>query len=450
MYKPLIILPFLIIYEIMCSASTQIPTSLDNLPYDLGMNDNPASNENPSEPEPPTPSRPSRPSTPTTPSRPSTSTTPSRPTPPTPSTTSIPDTETDEVIPRAREEPDENIPLPSPNENYLNIGKNERVGEYITDTRGLALYAFELDTPNESKCTGACLDRWTPLYVKSVTFPPPVAAKLDAKLVGLFERDDGKYQASYNKIPLYFFKADRRQTDIKGHKLKEFGGIWSLLSPAGSIIDNRAAGLMKNLTNIDTMNFFSTGMASMVVIPDLYKMDFNITSTQTSLSSAIKAIETRLQTFSRLSNNPPQITLTNKNVKQNGQNYEVTYQYTLTTTDPQSFSRIISAAREVAKNNFRIEFGVSDDLFYNTKNTLYEMAVNDATENANSLLNNFNLQVDTKNPIKSITIDFVNVQSIYPVINQASLTYLPSFDTATPNVASLKAEVNFNLVKKTV
>jgi predicted lipoprotein with Yx(FWY)xxD motif len=396
MYKPFIVIPLLFIYEIYCSGNTQIPSSLPSN-WNFNTPDN-------------TPE-----STPTPPS-------------------------TDNVSSRRIDE--DNTSLPPANENFLNIGKNDKVGEYLSDTRGLALYAFELDGPNESKCVGPCTEKWTPLLVKGISFPPTVASKLDAKLVGLFDRGDG-YQASYNKLPLYLYKPDRKQADIKGHKLKEFGGIWSLITPAGTIMDSRAAGLMKNLTNTQTMNFFSTGMASMVVIPDIYKMELNATVSQSSISAAEKAIASRIQALNRLNN--VIVTLTNKNVKQNGQNYEVTHTFTITTNDPQTFSRLISAVSGAA---FKIDFGVSDDLFSNTKANLYEMAVKDATDNANNLLNNFNLQIDDKNPIKGITIDYVNIQTINPVLNQSTLTYLPAFESATPNVASLKADINFNIKKK--
>jgi len=421
MYKPIIIL-FLIIYETLCTKTNQIPTSLDDILAELRSN----------------------PTTPSPPSRPSTSATP--PTPRTPPSSDSSSTPAPRIASPQPEE--ENIPLPSPNEKYLNIGKNDKVGEYIADTRGLALYAFESDGTNESKCTGNCIETFRPLYVRSVTFPPVVDAKLDPKAVGLFERDDGKYQASYNKVPLYLYKLDKRQGDIKGHKLKEFGGIWSLIAPSGSILDSRAGGLLKNLTNIQTMNFYSTGISSMVVIPDLYVMELNVTASQPTLSAAVKSLTDSLQTFNNIANNPV-VTLTNKSVKQSGQNFDVNYLYKTVAKDPQAFTTILSAANQIYPNNFQIQFGVSDDLFFNSKNVLYEMAVIDATQNANSLLSNFNLQVDAKNPIRNINIDFINIQSINPVLTQSTLSFLPSFETATPNVATLKAEINFNIIKST-
>lgn len=397
MYKLLILIPFLIIYEILCTENTQIPSGIP-------------SNWNFSTPETDTDTM--------------TSASPSDPS-------------------LTRSSDEDSTPLPPENGNFVNIGKNDKVGDYIADTRGLALYAFELDGPNESKCVGPCIKKWTPLLVKGISFPPTVDSKLDATLVGLFDRGDG-FQASYNKIPLYLFKQDTKQGDIKGHKLKEFGGIWSLITPTGSIMDKRAAGLMKNLTNTQSMNFFSTGMASMVVIPDIYKMELNATVAHSSISTAERAIASKIEGLKRLSSNVVAI-LTNKNVNQNGQNYEVTHTYTVTTTDPQTFAKLINAATGAP---FKIEFGVSDDLFYNTKTSLYEMAVKDATDNANNLLNNFDLQIDPKNPIKSINVDYVNIQSINPVLNQATLTYLPAFDSTSPNVASLKAEINYNIMKK--
>lgn len=117
---------------------------------------------------------------------------------------------------------------------------HDRLGPYLSDQGGIALYMFEEDRPEgfrgrsvESDCTGACLERW-PIFGGD---PMPIAGEgVDPALIGSFVRPDGSTQATYNGWPLYFFAEDFAPGDINGHAFEEFGGEWCLLDLAGNVI----------------------------------------------------------------------------------------------------------------------------------------------------------------------------------------------------------------------
>ncbi|MEH7308132.1 hypothetical protein V7137_24030, partial [Neobacillus drentensis] len=42
----------------------------------------------------------------------------------------------------------------------LQLLENEKVGKYLADSKGMALYYFTKDQSGKSNCSGECLDNW--------------------------------------------------------------------------------------------------------------------------------------------------------------------------------------------------------------------------------------------------------------------------------------------------
>jgi len=104
-------------------------------------------------------------------------------------------------------------------------------GTYLTDNRGVALYDFVNDTPTSSSCVGACATVWPPL-----TGTATAGTGVTGSMITTITRPDGTKQVAYNGHPLYYYHGDSAagQTNGQGQNLN--GGLWWLLSPAGTEI----------------------------------------------------------------------------------------------------------------------------------------------------------------------------------------------------------------------
>ena len=106
----------------------------------------------------------------------------------------------------------------------VKVVKNEALGSFLTDTKGMTLYYFKKDSANNSACAGDCVTRW-PLY-----FRESVAAKDGLKNTdfGIITRDDGKKQSTYKGMPLYYFFKDLKPGDTTGQGVNN---VWYVVAP---------------------------------------------------------------------------------------------------------------------------------------------------------------------------------------------------------------------------
>ena len=106
------------------------------------------------------------------------------------------------------------------------------LGPVLTDSRGFALYKFDPDdkAAGISTCyeVNDCAAKWPPLLTSGA---PKGEAGADAAMLGTTARRDGAMQVTYNKMPLYYFAADKAAGDVKGQGL---GGIWWLVGANGT------------------------------------------------------------------------------------------------------------------------------------------------------------------------------------------------------------------------
>ena len=84
-------------------------------------------------------------------------------------------------------------------------------GKYVTDASGRTLYIFSKDTSSSSTCSGACAKEW-PAYMSS------------------------GQQVVFKGHPAYYFAGDTAAGDANGEGLNDFGGLWTMVTPAGTAL----------------------------------------------------------------------------------------------------------------------------------------------------------------------------------------------------------------------
>jgi predicted lipoprotein with Yx(FWY)xxD motif len=106
-------------------------------------------------------------------------------------------------------------------------------GRVLFDGRGFVLYAFTRDPRGKSVCTGACAKAWPPYIVSA---RPRAASGVKARLLGTTMRADGRLQVTYAGRALYYYVGDRSKGQILCQNVTEFGGVWRVIRPSGTLV----------------------------------------------------------------------------------------------------------------------------------------------------------------------------------------------------------------------
>jgi predicted lipoprotein with Yx(FWY)xxD motif len=114
----------------------------------------------------------------------------------------------------------------------LTVGPSS-YGRVLFDGRGLVLYAFTRDPRGKSVCTGACAKAWPPYVVKT---RPRAASGVKARLLGTTRRSNGSPQVTYAGRALYYYVGDRSKGQILCQNVTEFGGVWRVIRPTGTLV----------------------------------------------------------------------------------------------------------------------------------------------------------------------------------------------------------------------
>jgi len=135
-------------------------------------------------------------------------------------------------------------PVPAPTEpaavvpvtggTTVSVGKNDNLGSFLVDDKGMTLYLFTKDTANVSNCYDKCATAWPPLLT---TGKPAAGSGLDASKLGTTTRKDGSVQVTYNGWPLYYYQKDKAPGDVVGQNV---GDVWFVISPAGDKVESAA------------------------------------------------------------------------------------------------------------------------------------------------------------------------------------------------------------------
>ena len=112
----------------------------------------------------------------------------------------------------------------------INVAKNAKLGDILTDDRGMTLYVFKNDSPGKSPCTGGCAHTWPPFTVSDETNLPTLASGVTGKVAAI-STTGGPVQVTFNDMPLYFYAQDAKPGDTNGQGI---GGVWSVLSASGA------------------------------------------------------------------------------------------------------------------------------------------------------------------------------------------------------------------------
>ena len=92
-----------------------------------------------------------------------------------------------------------------------------------------AIYIFERDSENRSRCYGECAKAWPPVLTKE----KPVAGKgVRKSLLGTKRRRNGRKQVTYAGKPLYYY-AHEGSGEVLCHDVFLNGGYWWVVGPDG-------------------------------------------------------------------------------------------------------------------------------------------------------------------------------------------------------------------------
>lgn len=106
----------------------------------------------------------------------------------------------------------------------LQLLENEKVGKYLSDSKGMTLYYFTKDQSGKSNCSGECLVNWPAFSEKDFEVPDG----LNKSDFGTIKReDDGTEQVTYKGFPLYYFNKDKAKGDVTGQAV---GNVWFIIN----------------------------------------------------------------------------------------------------------------------------------------------------------------------------------------------------------------------------
>lgn len=325
--------------------------------------------------------------------------------------------------------------------------KTNNLGDYITDKKGSALYVFQNDLPNKSTCKDDCEKKWIPFLAEDVTFPPPVDKKLDSNLVGLIRRNGGKYQVTYKKMPLYKYKLDTNENDTKGHRKKEFEGFWSLLKPDAVPLDSRLSTNLYNFSGVKNFEVTATGLASILLAPDVFVVKVNITQTGNNLPQSILDLQSHVDLFNttiQKAQNNTKLVLLDKNINNTDSNFVLTQGLEIYAEDYNTVLNILKKLNEIKEVDsntlkFTVNYGISDNALSNARSIIYANVVNDAKTNADILLKSFGVEVDPESSIRSISMEKSDAEVDINMLKAKNLK---------AQMMQIKAIVTFNTRKR--
>lgn len=128
----------------------------------------------------------------------------------------------------SREKPDAPEPPTRPS-TRITVRPSE-FGPMLFDARGQAIYLFEKETSSTPACYGACAEAWPPVLTRG---SPVASGEARAGLLGTTKRSNGTTQVTYGGHPLYFY-AHEEPGQVLCHDIEEFGGLWLVVTPAGT------------------------------------------------------------------------------------------------------------------------------------------------------------------------------------------------------------------------
>jgi predicted lipoprotein with Yx(FWY)xxD motif len=107
--------------------------------------------------------------------------------------------------------------------------RNSEFGTMLFNRRRQAIYIFERDAKNRTRCYGECAKAWPPVYTKG---RPRAGRGVRAALLGTIARRGGRRQVTYAGQPLYYY-AHEGPGQVLCHNVNLNGGLWWVVGPDG-------------------------------------------------------------------------------------------------------------------------------------------------------------------------------------------------------------------------
>ena len=107
--------------------------------------------------------------------------------------------------------------------------RGSQFGPMLWGPRRQAIYIFQRDGRNRSRCYGACAKAWPPVYSSA---KPVAGTGVRKALLGTTRRSDGRRQVTYAGKPLYYY-AHEGPGQVLCHNVNLNGGLWWVVGPNG-------------------------------------------------------------------------------------------------------------------------------------------------------------------------------------------------------------------------
>lgn len=109
------------------------------------------------------------------------------------------------------------------------VARGSEFGTMLWGPRRQAIYIFERDGRNRSRCYGECAEAWPPVYTNG---KPRAGRGVKASLLGTTRRRGGRMQVTYAGKPLYYY-ANEGPGEVECQNVFLNGGRWWVIGPNG-------------------------------------------------------------------------------------------------------------------------------------------------------------------------------------------------------------------------
>jgi predicted lipoprotein with Yx(FWY)xxD motif len=107
--------------------------------------------------------------------------------------------------------------------------RGSEFGTMLWGPKRQAIYVFQRDRRDVSRCYGQCARAWPPVYTRG----RPVAGRgVRRSLLGTTRRRGGGLQVTYAGKPLYYYAHEGRG-EVRCHNVNLNGGLWWVIGPNG-------------------------------------------------------------------------------------------------------------------------------------------------------------------------------------------------------------------------
>ena len=112
------------------------------------------------------------------------------------------------------------------------------LGTVLVNAQGRTLYIFEPDKHSKVTCVSTCAAVWPPAVLTSGQ-KPLAAGQVKQSLLGSDPDPAGGRVITYARWPLYRYVGDTAPGQARGQALNLNGGLWYVISPAGTVITKK-------------------------------------------------------------------------------------------------------------------------------------------------------------------------------------------------------------------